>query len=133
MSLDEWRLKRTFDIAALRDHLEGEEVAAFKQQVWDTLGKDPLFSDPNGELSLDGKRELAFKRMKRIVEYEFLTDEEIMQCPPKVNALVSALTAFDTGANIGLQLSREVGRCTMHFMDTINSQRPLPRLFSDQG
>lgn len=106
-SLDEWRRKRTFDMAALEDCVVGEEVAVFKRQVWDTLGKDPLFSDPNGEVSLHGKRELALKRMKRLVEYEFLTDEAVMECPAKVNALTSALIAFDTGMNIGLQLSKQ--------------------------
>lgn len=86
-----------------------EEVASFKQQVWDTLGKDPLFSDPNGEASLDVKKEIAFKRMKRLVEYEFLTDEAIMQCPSKLNALTSALIAFDTGMTVSMQLSTRVG------------------------
>ena len=106
--LQKWRLKATFDVPALRNHLFTEEVVEFKNQVWDTIAKDPLFSEPDGELSLVQKRELAFRRLKRLVEYEFVTDEVLMECPRKAPAFLSALLSFDTGMLVSWQLSVEV-------------------------
>lgn len=108
--LQKWRLKSTFDVPALRNHLFTEEAVEFKNQVWDTLAKDPLFSDPDEELSLVQKRELALKRLKRLVEYEFLTDEDLMQCPLKSQSFTDALLPFDTGMLISWHLSTEVGK-----------------------
>lgn len=106
--LQKWRLKCTFDVSALRSQLFTEEVVEFKNQVWDTLIKDPLFSDPNEELSLVQKRELALKRLRRLVEYEFVTDEDLVQCPLKSPAFSDALLPFDTGMLVSWNLSTEV-------------------------
>ena len=106
--LQEWRLKCTFDVDALRNLLYTEEVVAFRSSVWETLSKDPLFSDPDRELTLNEKRELSFKRLKRLVEYEFLTDEDLLMCPMKQPAFVGALLPFDTSIPISWQLSSEV-------------------------
>lgn len=106
--LQEWRLKSTFDVNELRNYLLTEEVASFQVSVWETLARDPLFSDPDGELTLDEKRKLAFKRLKRLVEYEFLTDEDVMLCPMKTPAFTAALLPFDSALPISWQLSNEV-------------------------
>jgi acyl-CoA oxidase len=106
--LQKWRLKSTFDVPALCNHLYTEEVVEFKKQVWDTLAKDPLFSEPDGELSLVQKRELALKRLRRLVEYEFVTDDDLLQCPMKSPAFNSTILPFDTATIISLQLSAEV-------------------------
>ena len=106
--LQEWRDRATFDVAALRNLLYTEEVVEFKNQVWDTLAKDPLFSSPNGELTLNETRELSFKRLKRFIEYQFLSDESIIECPLKGPALVAAFLPFDTSTIISWQLTSEV-------------------------
>ena len=106
--LREWRKKSTFDVHELQNLLYTDEVVVFKNQVWDTLAKDPLFSDPDNELTLDEKRELNFRRLKRLVEYDFLNYDEMMACPLKMPALVSCLLPFDTGLIISRQLSLEV-------------------------
>ena len=106
--LQEWRQKSTFNVDQLRNLLLTEEVVSFKESVWETLSKDPLFSEPDRELTLNEKRELTFKRMKRLVEYEFLTDEDLLMCPMKLPAFVGALLPFDTALPISWQLSTEV-------------------------
>ena len=109
--LQEWRKRATFDVAALENLVFSEEVVEFKKQVWGTLAKDPLFSDPSKDLSLHEKRELSLRRLKRIVEYQFLTDDEIVACPIKTAALTDVFLAFDTSAIISWQLSTQVRVC----------------------
>ena len=106
--LQEWRQKATFDVDSLKDLVFTEEIVKFKKEVWATLAKDPLFSEPNHDLTLHEKRELSFKRLKRLIEYEFLTDEDIMACPLKTPAFTAAILAFDTSAVISWQLCHEV-------------------------
>ena len=106
--LQEWREKATFDVDALGNLVFSEEIVQFRKQVWDTLAKDPLFSDPNKELTLHEKRELSFMRLKRLIEYEFLTDEDILACPIKPSAFLAAILPLDTSAIISWQLSNEV-------------------------
>lgn len=106
--LQQWRLKSTFDVSKLRNILFTEEIVEFKNQIWQTLAKDPLFSEPDGEVTLKEKRELCIKRMKRLVEYQFVTDEMLVGCPMKASALLSALLSFDISPVISLQLSNEV-------------------------
>ncbi len=107
--LQAWRERATFDVEALQNFVFTEEIVKFKKEIWDTLAKDPLFAEPNKELALHEKRELSFKRLKRLVEYEFLTDEEILTCPLKTPALTTALLPFDTSTVISWQLNNEVG------------------------
>lgn len=111
--LEKWRKKSSFDVTALRNLLYTEELVEFKQQVQDTLARDPLFSQPDGELTLNEKRELTFKRVKRVVEYGFLDEEEYVSSPLKAPALYSVLLILDSGMAISWQLSNEArGNCT---------------------
>ena len=84
-----------------------DEVVEFKNQVWDTLAKDPLFSDSNKELTLNEKRELSFKRLKRLAEYEFIS-YDLMSSPLKMPALISTLLPFDAGLMSTQQLMSTV-------------------------
>ena len=95
--LQEWRKKSTFDVPALQNLLYTDEIVEFKNQVWDTLAKDPLFSDPNKELTLNEKRELKFRRLKRLAEYEFMSYDLMMSSPLKMPAFIAALLPFDGG------------------------------------
>lgn len=104
-SLDVWRKKASFEVRALQDLLYTEEIVDFKNQVWDTLAKDPLFSIPRKELALNEKRELSFKRTKRLMEYRFLSNS---MSPAKRLALGVALLPLDAGAILSWQLSTEV-------------------------
>ena len=76
-------------------------------QIWDTLERDPLFAHQNVDLTLDQKRELAFKRAKRVFEYDFLPPTEAMQNPAKQLAFSTAVQMYDmsTGAVFGLSRS----------------------------
>ena len=108
--LEKWRLRSTFQVGALRNWLYTEEVVEFKNQVWGTLAKDPLFSDPDGRQlqTLHQKRELAFRRTKRLMEYNFLSDDTIMRNPLAVLGFIAALLPFNSAMLISWQLSASV-------------------------
>ena len=95
--LQEWRKKSTFDVRALQNLLYTDEIVEFKNQVFDTLAKDPLFSDPDKELTLSEKKELSLKRLKRLAEYEFISYDLMTSSPLKIAAFISILLPFDSG------------------------------------
>ena len=106
--LDEWRKRSSFDVGALRNLLEGEEIARFKRVVWDTLARDPLFVDPQEELTVQQTRALTLKRIKRIYEYNFLPEEEFMTHPTKNFAFQAAIQSFDSSLLAMFVLNSEV-------------------------
>lgn len=106
--LSVYRKKATFDVGALRNLLEGEEMVEYKYRIWDTLERDPLFVQPSEELTLEQQRELAFKRANRIQEYNFLTDDDFMDCPLKAMVYRLALLAFDPSVLGILALNAQV-------------------------
>ena len=112
--LDEWRKKASFDVKALKNLMYTEDVVEYMDQIWNTLARDPLFAIPKKDLTLNEERELSFKRSKRLMEYQFLTDEMTFENPRKKNAYVSALLILDLGAIISLQLSAEVCGVCVH-------------------
>ncbi len=92
--LNSYRRKATFDVAALRDLVDGEEVVKFRNQVWDTMAKDPLFATPvPEELSIEQQRQLTVKRVYRLFEYDFPSKESHL----KRLGFLQALQAFDFG------------------------------------
>ena len=106
--LDQWRKRASFDVRALKNFIYTEEIVEYTEEIWKTLATDPVFAIPQKDLTLNEERELSFMRSKRLMEYQFLTDEMTFQNPRKKNAFVSALLVVDVGAIISLQLSAEV-------------------------
>ena len=94
--LDEYRKRCTFDVRALTELIDGgRELREFKESVWETLRKDPLFSrSPQQVLMLEEQRKITFNRAKRLQEYAFVTDEELMACPNKLRAFIDAMTCY---------------------------------------
>lgn len=96
--LDEYRKRCTFNVRALTVLIDGgQELRDFKESVWETLRKDPLFSrSPQEDLTLDEQRKITFKRVKRLQEYAFVTDEELMTSPAKARAFNDAINSYCT-------------------------------------
>ena len=59
------------------------------------LKKDKLFVKIGKILSLDEERELAYKRAKRLIEYDFLPDLELMTNPLAAVAYQDAVCSYD--------------------------------------
>ncbi len=113
--LDGYRRRATFDVEALRVLLEDEDVVQFRYQVWDTMGKDPLFTAPiSEELTLEQERELIVKQIKRLSEYGFDRQVELTQ-PMKLLGYFQAMQAHSMSLFVQYVVLREVsGMCIAH-------------------
>ena len=88
-SLDIYRKRASFDVGRLKQLVEAKEIIEFRDSVWETLAKDPLFADP-GEVSCDEYQRMMIKRNKRLLEYNFAIDT-----PAKHYAYLVALFTHD--------------------------------------
>ena len=107
-SLESYRRKATFDVAALEILIDGEEVVEVRNQVWDTLATDPLFVPPNDELNMEQQQELNVRRMRRLVEYDFPASDS----PMKQLGCLEAVQAFFDGSLLLLfGMNKGVSQC----------------------
>ena len=90
-----YRRNASFNVDAMRNLMYGEDSARFKHHIWHTLASDPLFRPPATELTLDQKRHLTFRRVKRLVEYDFMPTEDLFEYPMRDMILTTALFAYD--------------------------------------
>jgi hypothetical protein len=80
--LDYYRRKSTFDVSRMQDVIIGEDALSFMHMIWNTLEKDPLFNPQVTDYSsLDEEREITHKRVKRLMEYDFLPLDESLVHP----------------------------------------------------
>lgn len=106
-SLDEWRRKASFDGGKMRVILQGgEDKLTIKDEIWNILGKDPLFKKPNRQLSLDEVRTLTHQRWKKIIEYGFVCDPYAEY--EKFSALLEVLEEYDTALQARVTLHSNV-------------------------
>lgn len=75
----------------------GEDIVRLQHRVWDTMRRDPLFRQPVAELELSREemRELTNRQMKRLIEYDFVTDDEIMANPYILLEYNNMIGAYD--------------------------------------
>ena len=76
--------------------------------MWDTLERDPLFAHQDADLTLDQQRELTYRRVKRLYEYDFLPDSEIMESPTKLSTFLRVVQMYDMSLYAAYALSRVV-------------------------
>lgn len=94
--LTEWRRKATFDWRKMKVLLDGEDVVSFKTKVWNVLEKDELFNrKPWEELTRDEYRKLTFLRMRRLIEYDFLNEEDFIMNPNLAPAVSQCIGQID--------------------------------------
>ena len=102
--LEAYRRLSSFNPEEMARFLVGESIYDFKQQVWQTIADDPLFRRPEKELSIDEMRRLSFQQLKRVAEYDFLTDNEMAADPLKARAIYNCLGAYDWSLSIAHSL-----------------------------
>ena len=110
--LDCYRKQASFDWFQMKVFIDGgEDVVRFKQNIWKTLEKDPLFDRTNdSKLSFDERRRLTMKRCIRLAEYNFLTDNQVMGNPMLAQAINDTLGAYDWSMSAKYLLNRTVSR-----------------------
>ena len=110
--LDSYREHASFDWFQMKVFLDGgEDVVRFQHNMWKTMEKDPLFDRVNDwKLSMDERRRVTMKRCKRIAEYNFLTEGDIMAAPLLVQAFSDALGIYDWSLSTKFTLNTTVRR-----------------------
>jgi len=108
--LDSYRKRASFDWFQMKVFIDGgEDVVRFKHNVWKTMEKDPLFNRANdSKLTFDERRRLTMKRCKRVLEYNFLTDNEVMARPLLVQVFNDLLGTLDWSISTKYLLNRSV-------------------------
>lgn len=94
--LTEWRKRASFDWRKMRVMLDGEDVVAMKAKIWAILERDPLFNKPPWhEMTRDEYRRLTFERMRRLIEYDFVNEEEFIENPNLAPAVSQCIGQLD--------------------------------------
>ena len=106
--LDAYRKNATFDWYDMKRFIEGEDILEFKEQIWSTMEKDPLFQRTKQRLSMEEKRRLNLIRLKRMVEYDFLSDEAMIQNPMKIYGINDAMGSYNWGLMAKMMLQYQV-------------------------
>lgn len=106
--LSPYRQMASFDWRDLKLVIDGEQVIKFRNRIFRTLENDPLFQrSPVEELTREQKREITFKRLKRLMEYNLLPDDEFIQNPLLTQQLYNALGQYDWSLSAKQFLARE--------------------------
>ena len=63
--------------------------------MWKTLENDPLFARTYDPLTTEEKRRLTFLRMRKLFEYDFFNENDIMANPKKARAVNDILGSYD--------------------------------------
>lgn len=94
--LDDYRRRASFDWRKMKLLLEGEDIIRFKLRIARSLEADPLFAHhPSQELTRQEHRKITLLRMKRLMEYDFLPDEEFMANPLLTQHMYNTLGLYD--------------------------------------
>lgn len=94
--LTEHRRTATFDWRKMKILLDGEDVVRYKAQVWAILERDPLFNRPPWEeLTRDEFRKLTFLRMRKLIEFDFLNEDEFILNPNLAPAVSQCIGQID--------------------------------------
>lgn len=94
--LDAWRARASFGWKELALFWEGEDVLRLKKTIFSTLENDPLFAlSREGDLPREKYQELSFLRLKRVLEYEFLSMAQMFESPIKALVLINCLGMYD--------------------------------------
>ncbi|XP_068005751.1 peroxisomal acyl-coenzyme A oxidase 3 [Melanerpes formicivorus] len=91
-----YRKKASFNWRELAVLLDGEDIIQLKNRIFSALESDPLFAHHPGEdVCREKYQELTFLRLKRLFEYEFVTQQEVMENPLKLLTMIASVGMYD--------------------------------------
>uniref|UniRef100_A0A663DK26 Acyl-coenzyme A oxidase n=1 Tax=Aquila chrysaetos chrysaetos TaxID=223781 RepID=A0A663DK26_AQUCH len=94
--LCKYRKKASFNWKEMAVLLDGEDIIQLKNRIFSALESDPLFARcPGEDLCREKYQELTFLRCKRLFEYDFLTQQEIIENPLKIFNMVICIGMYD--------------------------------------
>ncbi|KFQ67161.1 Peroxisomal acyl-coenzyme A oxidase 3, partial [Phaethon lepturus] len=94
--LCKYRKKASFNWKEMAMLLDGEDIIQLKNRIFSALESDPVFAHHPGEdLCHEKYQELTFLRCRRLFEYDFLTQQEIIENPLKIFNMVICIGMYD--------------------------------------
>ncbi|KAM9286811.1 peroxisomal acyl-coenzyme A oxidase 3 isoform 3-T5 [Cariama cristata] len=94
--LCKYRKKASFNWKEMAVLLDGKDIIQLKKKIFSALESDPLFAHHPGEdLCREKYQELTFLRCKRLFEYDFLTQQEIIEKPLKILNMIICVGMYD--------------------------------------
>ncbi|XP_032541967.1 peroxisomal acyl-coenzyme A oxidase 3 [Chiroxiphia lanceolata] len=91
-----YRKKASFNWKEMAVLLDGEDIIQLKNRIFSALESDPLFArHPGEDLCREKYQELTFLRCKRLFEYDFIPQQEIIENPLKFFNMVLCLGMYD--------------------------------------
>ncbi|NXC08227.1 ACOX3 oxidase, partial [Orthonyx spaldingii] len=94
--LSRYRKKASFNWKEMAVFIDGEDIIQLKNRIFSALENDPLFARHSGEdLCREKYQELTFLRCKRLFEYDFLTQQEIMENPLRSLNMMFCIGMYD--------------------------------------
>ncbi|XP_033123209.1 peroxisomal acyl-coenzyme A oxidase 3-like isoform X2 [Anneissia japonica] len=106
--LDAYRSKARFDWKEMRIAIDGIPKIQYMNQIWKTLKLDPEFQHIDRELKVEEKRERTYRQIKRLLEYDVLSFESIVENPAIINWFVDAVGCYDWSLAAKIMLNRQV-------------------------
>jgi acyl-CoA oxidase len=106
--LDVYREKASFHWKEMALFLDGSDVLQFKHNIFRTLEKDPEFAHICPTSSLDKQREMAQRRLKRIMKYNFLTRQDGIINHMRRKEFVECLGMYDWSLAVKRLLNTEL-------------------------
>ncbi|KAM5341093.1 peroxisomal acyl-coenzyme A oxidase 3 [Glossophaga mutica] len=127
--LHAYRARASFSWKELALFWEGEEILRLKKTIFSALENDPLFAHPRGRnLSLEQYRELTFRRVKRLFEYDLPSD--LLQNPLKLLALVNCLGMYDWSLATKIILHALIFVSAIYLSGLERHFKYIPKVFS---
>ncbi|KFP76390.1 Peroxisomal acyl-coenzyme A oxidase 3, partial [Acanthisitta chloris] len=96
-----YRNRASFNWKEMAVLVDGEDIIQLKNRIFSALESDPLFAHHPGEdLCREKYQELTFLRCKRLFEYDFLTQQEIMENPSRIFSMVLCVGMYDWSVSL---------------------------------
>ncbi|KAF6032169.1 ACOX3 [Bugula neritina] len=95
----------------MRLYTLGYDALEFQHRVWSAMEKDAVFSKSYGYETIEETRANTFRRLKRLYEYDFLPEEDVMANPLNYNSYINALGMYDWSLMAKYQLSHQYHGC----------------------
>eukprot|EP00095_Tigriopus_kingsejongensis_P010852 snap_masked-scaffold592_size129239-processed-gene-0.6 protein:Tk10852 transcript:snap_masked-scaffold592_size129239-processed-gene-0.6-mRNA-1 annotation:"hypothetical protein LOTGIDRAFT_159357" len=90
-----YRQKATIDVHGLKEALHTRDLIQFKEDIWTKLANDPIFAPTPETESLEDQRSITFQRVTRLLDYDFLSQEKLMENPLRYPAYIAAVGMYD--------------------------------------